>query len=357
MEEMRRFGGILHDAMAGAWRDSQFQQRIRNEERRYRYQSPVNAAAVTSNNSPWGNIRDAHANLDEFGIPNDDPFIQDCHPLSDKRTTNHRIQGDNDFIFLPHFRFRPENEGWASVSNLDVFFQSLYHYYYHRGLVPIISRGVVESVTLLFTLLLSVFLFAYVDWKKLARCSDENSCEADFMKSYILEHPFQKRTLWNFVVILYCFIFCVYGAFAVLQQANTVQQAINAKWVFEERLGISSRKLLGGAVDWDRDVVAKLIALQQSGEYRVAIHNNGQGLNALVIANRILRKENFMIAFFNRGLLDLNIPSLSSISNSFFCSSLEVRTRFFFLKALVSKLLSNSILFGFCCSGAYTFAF
>ena len=327
MEELRRFGGIFHEAMAGAWRESQYQQRIRSEERRYRYQSPVNAAAVASRNRTLEYIDDAPANLDEFGIPNEDPFIQDCSPF-DRKSTNHRPQRDNDFIFLPFFRFRPENEGWASVSNLDVFFQSLYHYYYHRGLVPIIGRGVVESVTLLFTLLLSVFLFAYVDWQQLAQCTDESSCKDDFMKSYILEHPFQQRTLWNFVVILYCFIFCFYGAFAVLQQANTVQQAINAKWVFEERLGISSRKLLGGAVDWDRDVVAKLITLQQSGEYRVAIHNGGQGLNALVIANRILRKENFMVALFNRGLLDFNIPSLSSISNSFFCSSLEVRTRF-----------------------------
>jgi len=109
-----------------------------------------------------------------------------------------------------------------------------------------------------------------------------------------------------------------------MQFAHTVQQAMNAKWVYEERLGISARKLLGGAVDWDRDVVSKLVALQQSGEYRVAIHNSGQDLDALVIANRILRKENFMVALFNRGLLDLTIPCASFFSDSFFCSSLEV---------------------------------
>ena len=343
MEEFRRFGGILHDAAAGAWRESQYRQRIRREERRYQYQSPVNAAAVVASNNPIGDIQDPHAYLNEFGIPSDDPLVNDYTTLSRIRTSplrQHQTRGDNDFIFLPNFRFRPENDGWASVSNLDVFFQSLYSYYYHRGLVPIICKGVVELVTLFFTLLLSVFLFAYVDWRKLARCTDESSCQklanctdetschTEFLETFILDHPFRQLSLWNFVVILYCCIFCLYGAFAVLQLANTVQQATNAKWVFEERLGISSRKLLGGAVDWDRDVVAKLVALQQSGEYRVAIHNSGQDLDALLIANRIMRKENFMVAFFNRGVLDLNIAWLSPISSSFFCASLEVRNRF-----------------------------
>ena len=372
MEELSRFSGIFHDAAAGAWRESQFQQRIRREERRYRYQSPVNAAAAVSNNSPRGDNHDPHAYLDEFGIPSEDPLVHDYTSLRTRTATRQQqTRGDNDFIFLPSFRFRPENEGWASVSNLDVFFQSLYSYFYHRGLVPIICKGVVELVTLFFTLLLSVFLFAYVDWRKLARCTDESSCQklakctddsschVDFLEAFILDHPFSQLSLWNLVVILYCCSFCIYGAFAVFQLANTVQQATNAKWVFEERLGISSRKLLGGAVDWDCDVVAKLVALQQSGEYRVAIHNSGQDLDALVIANRILRKENFMVAFFNRGVLDFNIPWLSPISTSFFCSSLEVNTRFvsWCTDAMPPQHSFNTTLIAFPYSGVSIFVF
>jgi hypothetical protein len=46
---------------------------------------------------------------------------------------------------------------------------------------------------------------------------------------------------------------------------------------------------------WDRDVVTKLLELQQSGQYRIAIH--GRMSDALVVAQRILRKE------FSRGPL------------------------------------------------------
>ena len=93
---------------------------------------------------------------------------------------------------------------------------------------------------------------------------------------------------------------------------------IESKAFFEERLGISQHKLEGGAVEWDRDVVRKIVELQNSGEYRVAIHNGE--LDGLVIAQRILRKENFLIALVNRNMLDLNLPL---IPGTFFSKSLE----------------------------------
>ena len=106
--------------------------------------------------------------------------------------------------------------------------------------------------------------------------------------------------------------------FAVWSFLHTIKDALESKAFFEERLGISPHKLEGGAVEWDRDVVQKIVALQNSGEYRVAIHNGE--LDSLVIAQRILRKENYMIAFFNRNMLDLSLPF---IPFSFFSKSLE----------------------------------
>ena len=95
------------------------------------------------------------------------------------------------------------------------------------------------------------------------------------------------------------------------------------------QLGISARnRLEGGAVDWDRDVVRKLLKLLLSGEHRIAIH--GQELNALVIAQWIMCKENSLIALFNAGLLDLSTPLVAVFGdNNLFCSSIEVRPFFF----------------------------
>jgi autophagy-related protein 9 len=301
--EVGRFAHVVYEAGTAAYHQQQERQRIQCQR---------------TNTNPT-------TYLEEFGIPKEAPLLDndymDYTAFDEQQQRpaqqNGNPRGENDFVFLPSFRLQPHRDGWGAVANLDVFFSSLYSYYYHRGLIPIIGKGVVELVTLFFTLFLSVFVSAYVDWKALSSCIDEASCRPTF-KSYLIRNPFAHWSLWNTIVILYILLFAAYGLVATLSLVHTIQQALHAKFVFEDRLGISARKLEGGAVEWDRDVVSKLLELQTSGEYRIAIH--GQDLDALVIAQRILRKENFMVALFNRGLLDLTIPY--SIQ-PFFCPSLE----------------------------------
>jgi Autophagy protein ATG9 len=118
----------------------------------------------------------------------------------------------------------------------------------------------------------------------------------------------------------------------VLSFTETVTSALSAQLVYENRLGISSQKLLGGAVDWNTDVVCKLIG----SEYRISV----TPMDALVITNRIMRKENYMIALFNRGLLDLRMPPIFDfITDTCYCPSLEVSC-----KIIADKCVLNSAL-------------
>jgi autophagy-related protein 9 len=131
-------------------------------------------------------------------------------------------------------------------------------------------------------------------------------------------------------MILYILLFTAYGMFTVAAFVTSVKDAMQAKYVFEDKLGISERKLEGGAVEW-HEIVKKILDLQQSGEYRVAIH--GQDIkDELVVAQRIMRRENFMIAFFNQDLLDLTIPIPWKVAS-------RSRTRFY------SKSIEWSIYF------------
>lgn len=91
------------------------------------------------------------------------------------------------------------------------------------------------------------------------------------------------------------------------------QDAAEAKAFYEDKLGISQREIEGGSVEWD-SVVQKVIQLQETGEHRIAIH--GQNLDALVVAHRILRKENFLVALFNNQILDLRVPLPWPLSSS-----------------------------------------
>jgi autophagy-related protein 9 len=209
----------------------------------------------------------------------------------------------NPYVLLRPFRLAPPREGWGAVPNLDVFLSHLYHYYYHRGWNPIVYQGVVELLILVVTLWLSVFLVTRLDWPQLATCRDENSCQ-EHLSNYIwIENPNQW---WKWWVRGYTFFFTTYTIFSIWKFYKTLQHSIQSKWVLEEKLGISSRKLQGGAVAWD-EVVQKLVEVQQRGEYRLVVH--GPQLDALQIAQRIMRKENFLIALLNQNLLNCTVGS------------------------------------------------
>mmetsp|Transcript_15761 Transcript_15761/g.23199 ORF Transcript_15761/g.23199 Transcript_15761/m.23199 type:complete len:924 (-) Transcript_15761:113-2884(-) len=266
-------------------------------------------------------VADTSSNLSDFGL-NDEHLLMgyDQQGYEEFPETVQGGANGNSFMFLQQFRLpRSQQDGWGAVSNLDLFFSSLYSYYYHRGLMPILGTGIANLISLFVTLWLSIYLFAYIDWQEMAKCIDEQSCKSDFF-DYVIEQPFSKLSLWNFIVILYCLLFASYSIFATWSFWRTLQDALQAKHFFEERLGIDVERLEGGGVDWDRDIVSKLIDLQNKGDYRITIHEHGN-LDSLVIAQRIMRKENFMIAFFNRGMIDLRVPFLTQ--QTCFCKSLE----------------------------------
>lgn len=81
------------------------------------------------------------------------------------------------------------------------------------------------------------------------------------------------------LLMLGYFLFFVWRFWQSFWQYQTCQ------YIMHEKLGVSKRKLQGGAVLWD-NVVCKLIEVQDSGDYRLALRS----LDPLRIAQRIMRK-------------------------------------------------------------------
>jgi autophagy-related protein 9 len=127
------------------------------------------------------------------------------------------------------------------------------------------------------------------------------------------------------MIIGYIVVFSVYSIVSVHAFVRSIRSALEAKYVFEENLGISSRKLQGGAVEW-HEVVESLSILQSSGEYRIAISD--ELIDPLIVAQRIMRRENFMIALFNVGVLDFTLPLSTFFQMNmrpFYSKTLEVK--------------------------------
>ena len=137
--------------------------------------------------SNFSNLHDA-GDLEIGGISSD-PLLDEYDYVgigTDKAGGITEQEPKSNFMLLDNFRLAPKRDGWGAVANLDLFFASMYNYYHYKGLFPIVGRGLVELISLFFTLGLSVFLFVFLDWKKLYTCTDEKSCED--IREYIIPH-------------------------------------------------------------------------------------------------------------------------------------------------------------------------
>ena len=53
----------------------------------------------------------------------------------------------------------------------------MYKYYQNKGFGSIVAAGATNLISMAFTVALSTWLFAFVDWGRLTTCNDEESCK------------------------------------------------------------------------------------------------------------------------------------------------------------------------------------
>ena len=191
--------------------------------------------------------------------------------------------------------------GWGAVSNLDQFFSTMYSYYYSKGLPTMCVTGVTNLLTLGFTIVLSTCLFALVDYAALLECRDESSCHA--LGDYVTREMLSRYPVRGALAMCYFALFFAYWAWSAVSLALSLRDAAEMHRFFVERLGVSTRELQ--TMTW-HEVVERVVRLQESGEYKIAIHR--RALSAHDIACRVMRKENYLIAFINQGILALHGP-------------------------------------------------
>ena len=91
---------------------------------------------------------------------------------------------------------------FQSVENLDEYFTHLYSYFHKRGLISVITAELCSLISLGFTIFISLFLIACVNWTLLMECHDENSCSND-IRSYVKDPFFTNGYMLGFFSLLY----------------------------------------------------------------------------------------------------------------------------------------------------------
>ncbi len=164
---------------------------------------------------------------------------------------------------------------------MDAFLSSVYAYHRGGGLVAAAVESASDVLQMLFTASLLTFLVCWIDWSAL----DGAASLRDAIR-------FQGVDSW-FAVLLASF--AAYVVWFALASALRLVRLASVRDFYSRVLRIDDARLR--SVDWSV-VLERVIRVPRLCRTR-------QSVSALDVANRIMREDNYVIAFVNKGLLPL----------------------------------------------------
>ncbi|WVR06657.1 hypothetical protein IAU60_003689 [Kwoniella sp. DSM 27419] len=205
---------------------------------------------------------------------------------------------------------------WVNVEDLDRFLQEVYDYYKGKGIWCIVLARVLNLLTTFFVIAFSTFLTSCIDYSKLRSTTSGPEAIArldDVLIPQCIARPSAPH--WLFILTVSGFYLFQLTSFAL-----SIPRLLEMYRFYTHLLGIPDGDIQ--TLPWPE--IVRLI-----GEIRkhnpVTSLSNGQAdalagmvgdeanketvkkLDAHDVANRILRQENYLIALFNKELLDLRV--------------------------------------------------
>lgn len=201
---------------------------------------------------------------------------------------------------------------WANVSNLDAFTREVYNYYQGAGFWCILLDNFLHIVKVIFMASLLTLLTQCVDYRTIRHSKS-------LSEVMIPKCTKNMWGLWNFG--LWCTTLYVVGK--IIQYFLELPRLMHLRDFYVYLLEIPEVDMQ--TVSW-QDVVSRITGLRdqnvktasnitatqrrflskQLGRHMVG--SSKERLDAHDIANRIMRKENYIIALFNKDILDLTAP-------------------------------------------------
>ncbi|KAG9318602.1 autophagy protein Apg9-domain-containing protein [Chiua virens] len=193
---------------------------------------------------------------------------------------------------------------WVNVYNLDAFLQEVYQYYEGKGIYSIAMARGLNLLTVGFVIAFSTFLLGCVDYNRITRD-----------KVIRLSDAVVDRCVTKFsgVTLLFFLLFTAFYVWQVVSFAMDVLRLVDMYRFYTHLLHIPDADI--STISWP-EIVRRIGAIREenpntaisSAANRHAATPATASLDAHDIANRIMRQENYLIALFNKELLDLRVP-------------------------------------------------
>ncbi|OQR88297.1 autophagy-related protein [Achlya hypogyna] len=209
-------------------------------------------------------------------------------------------------VFTSRGRHVPDASG--RVESVDAFLTGLYNYYYHGGVACYVCKELVSLFNTLFTVTLSTFLLGCIDWSKLAGChhAEPHGCKQPLSAFVTFDFT---RSLFATIVLFYLLLFLGYWATRVVAFVAGARDALDMSTFYSERLRIDARQVQ--TMKWD-EVLAQVFALLPSSKSNLSnyvLQVDPAALQTpLDVARRVMRKENYLIAFLNTPAFQVALP-------------------------------------------------
>ncbi|QKX63571.1 uncharacterized protein TRUGW13939_10742 [Talaromyces rugulosus] len=208
---------------------------------------------------------------------------------------------------------------WANVENLDNFLKEVYIYYLGNGISSILLSRALNLLTLAFVVGFTTFLSSCVNYSNV-----RNSKALD----EILVPKCMTKISASTTLFLWLFTFFWIGK--LIEFILDVRRLRHMHDFYLYLLKISDPEIQ--TISW-QEVVSRLMALRDSNPSTAAgisaRHRKFMGsqskqrMDAHDIANRLMRKENYLIALFNKEVLDLTLPVPFLRNRQLFSRTLE----------------------------------
>lgn len=193
---------------------------------------------------------------------------------------------------------------WANVNNLDRFMQDVYDYYRGSGFWCILVDRLLHLVEIGFIAVFLTFL---------TQCVNYNNIPSSKSMRQILVPQCTKSMsgVWNIAL----WITALYWIWKAIQIPLDYKRLNAIRDFYLHLLNIPEHDMQ--TVSW-QDVVGRIMELRDSnpktadrtkpGQRKWLGSQSKERLDAHDIANRLMRRENFLIALINKDIMDLSVP-------------------------------------------------
>ncbi|KPV73033.1 uncharacterized protein RHOBADRAFT_17299 [Rhodotorula graminis WP1] len=187
---------------------------------------------------------------------------------------------------------------WVNVGDLDGFLQQVYLYYVGKGIWAIGLERTLNLLTVGWVIGFGTFLIGCIDYPRL--------WHSNHLSDVVIPRCTSRMSGFTLLVFI---IVAAFYAWRVVRFGMGVRRLWEMHEFYTELLEVPESDIQ--TIPWHA-IVARLSDLRASHPSALSTRGpNGQPterLDAHDVANRIMREENYLIALFNKGLLDLSLP-------------------------------------------------